>query len=191
MKTGRRDLDKASFEALLSALHADRDEAGESYERLRQRMVRFFKLHGVSFPDDLADQALDRLARKLNEGEAVRNRPGYLAGIARLILLEERSRARRERETLGRAQADQGPSSEQETGWEAVEQCLQLLPAESRELIQQYYSAAGRVRSDGRGRMAKELGISLNALRNRALRIRRELQKCAEEHSSERPAQDT
>jgi DNA-directed RNA polymerase specialized sigma24 family protein len=190
MKTGRRDLDKASFEALLGALHADRNEAGAVYERLRQRVVRFFTLHGISFPDDLADQAIDRLARRLKEGEVVRNLPAYLAGIARLILREERSKAQRQEENLGRAVPAQAPSSQPEPAWDTIEHCLQLLPPGSRDLIQQYYSAAGRGRSENRSRMSKELGISLNALRNRALRIRRELQKCAEGQSGEQPPQD-
>jgi DNA-directed RNA polymerase specialized sigma24 family protein len=128
----------------------------------------------------LADEALDRLARKLNEGETIRQLPGYLAGIARLILQEEWSKARRDGKNSRQVLVAPAVSSDNDLDWEAIESCLSMLPAESRELIQRYYSADGRALSRSRSRTAEELGISLNALRNRALRIRRELEKCAE-----------
>ena len=54
---------------------------------------------------------------------------------------------------------------------DAMEQCLAALPKDRRELIERYYV-------EDRAALAGALGISLNALRNRAMRIREELFKC-------------
>ena len=50
----------------------------------------------------------------------------------------------------------------------SIERCLAALPESSRELIERYYTGE-------RAALARELGISLNTLRNRALRIREKL----------------
>jgi DNA-directed RNA polymerase specialized sigma24 family protein len=55
--------------------------------------------------------------------------------------------------------------------FDAVERCLSTLPESSRDLIARYYCGE-------RAALAGELGISLNTLRNRALRIREKLYEC-------------
>ena len=69
---GRKDLkgwtlSPQSFDLLLSALHADRDRAGEEYERLRRTLVTFFDWRGCAFPEELADETFNRAARRLEE----------------------------------------------------------------------------------------------------------------------------
>ena len=54
---------------------------------------------------------------------------------------------------------------------ETLRRCLAALPARSRKLIEQYYLT-------DRVRMAEAMGISINALRNRAQRIRERLYDC-------------
>jgi DNA-directed RNA polymerase specialized sigma24 family protein len=49
--------------------------------------------------------------------------------------------------------------------------CLDVLPSDRRELIELYYT-------EDRAGLARKIGISLNALRNRAMRIREELFRC-------------
>jgi DNA-directed RNA polymerase specialized sigma24 family protein len=53
----------------------------------------------------------------------------------------------------------------------AIENCLAALPPDRRNMIERYYGA-------DRNALARELGVSMNALRNRALRIREELFNC-------------
>jgi hypothetical protein len=53
------------------------------------------------------------------------------------------------------------------------------LPAAQRELIEKYYGTDGRNQIESRKQLAEEHKISLNALRNRAMRIRIELEERA------------
>jgi hypothetical protein len=56
-----------------------------------------------------------------------------------------------------------------------LQQCLQSIPEQSRELIFRYYDVDEA--ADYRQQMARAYGISINALRNRALRIRMDLER--------------
>ena len=61
------------FEALLLRLGSDRETAGERYLQLRQRLVAVFEYRHCPRPEELADETLDRVARRLQEmGSAVR-----------------------------------------------------------------------------------------------------------------------
>ena len=60
-----------------------------------------------------------------------------------------------------------------------LQACLQSLGADSAAFILEYYGAdTGAKRIERRQRMAESSGVSVNALRNRALRIRLALEKC-------------
>ncbi len=171
-------LDAAAFDGLLDALHADRATASDEYERMRQRLIRFFSIQQTRVPEDLADEAFNRIARRIAEGEQIRNAQQYLSGVARVLLLEERYKRRREEQVM-RMVANAGrdtPSDDALPG--ALEACLATLPARSRELLQKYYSAEGRARIAARQQMADQMGMELNALRNRALRLRDRLEEC-------------
>ncbi len=166
-------LRREEFDALLARLDPERDRAAAGYEALRERLLRYFDWEGSVDADGLADEALTRLARKVASGEAIQNLPGYAAGIARLLALEHR-RAVRKRELIVLPE-------QQEDGGEAagcLERCLEELPPDSRLLILGYYDGDAGARIRNRSRMAKELGVSLNSLRNRALRVRDRLEKC-------------
>jgi DNA-directed RNA polymerase specialized sigma24 family protein len=60
-----------------------------------------------------------------------------------------------------------------------LEECLNELPEPHRHLIRRYYSLESRSQIDGRKLLAEEFNISLNALRNRALRIRSDVERKA------------
>jgi DNA-directed RNA polymerase specialized sigma24 family protein len=169
----RRELDRDALDALLGALAPeDRNLAGEKYEHLRRRLLDLFAWEHCQAPDELADETLNRLARKVLEGVAIPHLDRYAFGIARFLIQEE-TRARRNREAALRQMQLQGAiqSPPDEGMLQAMQGCLTALPGESRQLIERYYS-------EDRATLARELGISLNALRNRALRIRAELYKC-------------
>jgi hypothetical protein len=77
-----RSITAVGFARLLARLHPDVGEAGHEYERLRRALVKFFDWRGALSPDECADEALDRLARKLDE-TAVDDVRNYALGIAR------------------------------------------------------------------------------------------------------------
>jgi DNA-directed RNA polymerase specialized sigma24 family protein len=166
----RWELDREGWETLMAALAADREVAGHKYEDLRRRLTDLFAWEGCELPDHLADEALNRLARKLTEGVSIPHLDRYAFGIAR-FLVQEDLRARRGRQAALRQFPSQNPSGRSASMVAALEECLAGLPDANRGLIERYYA-------DDRGMLARELGISVNALRNRAMRIREELFQC-------------
>jgi DNA-directed RNA polymerase specialized sigma24 family protein len=166
-------LGREEFDALLARLDSDRDRAAAGYESLRERLLRFFEWEGAVEAEELADEALTRLARRVAGGEAIQNLPAFAAGIARLIALEHRRSVRR-RELIVLPE----PKEDRSRADECLERCLQELPPDGRSLILRYYDGDAGARIRNRSRLAAELGISLNSLRNRALRLRDRLEKC-------------
>lgn len=93
-------LDAGSFDSLLTALHGDRATAAAEYERMRQRLIRFFSIQQARSPEELTDTAFNRLARRISEGEEIRNAKQYFSGVARMLLLEDRYQRRQEEYAL-------------------------------------------------------------------------------------------
>jgi len=173
-----------SAEALarfLVCLDPDSDRAGEKYESLRLTLMKFFDWRGAQFPEECADETINRVIRKIDEGETIRDIPTYCHGVARLVLLEmlkgpESRRA--DFEELPPAALVAPKPEEKDERRECFEGCLKELPVESRQLILQYYSDEKREKIDRRSALARRLGIPLNALRSRAQRIRNRLEEC-------------
>ena|ERR1700679_3371704 len=178
-------MDGAAFDALLAALSPDRAVAGAEYERIRSRLIRFFSIHQARSPEDLTDTAFNRIARRIAEGEEIRNARQYLSGIGRILLFEDRERRRQEEHVL-RMVANASDARSDEELADALEACLATLPAGARDLLARYYSADGRKRIALRQQMAEEMGMELNALRNRALRLRERLEECVQKRTGQK-----
>ena len=174
-----------AFAGLLAALDPEESRAAEEYEAVRRRLVRLFQWRGVEFAEDYADETLNRVARKLEEGERIQNISGYVGGVARLVLLEahkERERERAAFDQLPPPVVEAEPSEEDGEGRvRCFESCMGGLDAETRTLILEYYDDAGGARIEKRKRLARALGLEMNALRNRALRVRDRLERCIDE----------
>ena len=78
-------LTQEAFDQLLAALDADRERAGHQYEIVRRKLLKFFEFHGSDAPEEHADETINRVARKLAEGERVENFNGYCLGVARRV----------------------------------------------------------------------------------------------------------
>ncbi len=166
---------------LLSRLAADQD-AAPAYEQLRLRLVTFFRRRFPVEAEAFADEAIDRLARRLNDGTPVDNLAAYALGIARFIALEGEARRRKEHHAAREAQRElewQMPDSAADPALPALRACLDSLEPESARLILEYYALdGGASRIERRQLLAERAGLTLNALRNRALRTRMALEKC-------------
>jgi hypothetical protein len=180
----RRELDQQSLEALLRALDPDRDRAASLYAHLFERLRSLFEWNGFEPSDALADQTLDRLALRLSQEsqgvEPVREPARFAAGIARMIMQETRRNEQRMKEAAEEFQqgAFAYATGEKERISAILNDCLERISADRRLLIERYYSSDARNHIGVRAALAKELKISLNALRNRAGRIRADLENC-------------
>ena len=181
---GARGLTAAGLAGLLARLDPDPERAATAYEVLRRTLVKFFDWRGAWVPEEGADETLDRLARKLAAGDQVGDVRSFAHGIARRVLLEQARRPEAriaradETELDGLAALDASAEADDEPVPACLERCLAELPRESRELILQYYVAEGRAKIENRRRVAEDLGLSDNALRSRAQRVRDRLERC-------------
>jgi DNA-directed RNA polymerase specialized sigma24 family protein len=177
-------LNQEAFDKLLVAFDVDRETAGRKYLEIRNNLTRFFEWRGCSFPEDHADETINRMAKRVFEGEAILNHSGYAMGVARLLLLEINKGRQREQSALaeiGAAPDVYVPEDDDETRLTCLRSCLQTLSPDNRELILQYYQGEKGEKIENRKKLLDRLGIPVNTLRMRALRLRERLQACVEE----------
>lgn len=173
------ELTEEAFAKFLACLDPDPARAGEKYEALREALVKFLDWRGAPFPEELVDETFNRVTRKLEEGETIRDAPTYCHGVARLVFLQSLERPGNRRVELEELSIIAIPEPDvTDVRRECLNHCLRQLPAENRELIIEYYRKEGRRKIDHRIAMAERLGIPLNALRSRAQRIRDKLERC-------------
>jgi len=177
-------LNQEAFDKLLVAFDVDRETAGRKYLEIRNNLTRFFEWRGCSFPEDHADETINRMAKRVFEGEAILNHSGYAMGVARLLLLEINKGRQREQSALaeiGAAPDIYVPEDDDESRLTCLRSCLQTLSPDNRELILQYYQGEKGDKIENRKKLLDRLGIPVNTLRMRALRLRERLQACVEE----------
>lgn len=177
--------DKESFERFLKALSSGKDPSADLYHELRDKLVRYCALRGVIYADEAADEALDRVIKKLGEGTHVDNVTNYSYGVARLVVLERIRKQATHRDvidTLGRS-----PQSDNSDGdnllMEYLMECLKELDGDLRELILAYFSSGNSSGKKGfrfREAMAASRGITVNSLRLKVFRTKKVLGKCVE-----------
>ncbi|HLM60656.1 MAG TPA: hypothetical protein VK308_07630 [Pyrinomonadaceae bacterium] len=178
-----------AFAKLLAAFAPDsNEEAGAKYEAARIRLIKLFQWRGVFDAEEAADETLNRVARKIDEGEIVRNISAFIGGIARFVLLEKLKSKERTNVSLEDApptafvkqpeEFADDPADEQKL--RCFNRCMREMPDEMRQIVVEYYNADadGSVRIEHRKRMAERLNLEMNALRNRALRVRGKLEDC-------------
>jgi DNA-directed RNA polymerase specialized sigma24 family protein len=167
------------LDRLLRQFDPDPEEAGERYLRLREKLVSYFEIERLARAEELADETLDRLARRVSQGEEIHKLSAYALGVARLVALETRQReAESARKLREFARISGGANEAREPGLQCLDCCLEKLPAESRALILAYYREDRGARIEQRKKMAEQFGLNAAALRNRALRLRANLEVC-------------
>jgi DNA-directed RNA polymerase specialized sigma24 family protein len=178
-----------AFEQLLSCFDSDRERAGQKYENTRRKLLEFFEARGSHTPDEHTDETLNRVARKIVEGEAIGNINNYCYGVAKFLWMEAARKRNKEPialddenalSTVSGADEEQREQlrQEQERRLECFEECLRKLPEETRVFIVEYYREENGLKIEQRKQQAARLNTTLNALRLRASRLRRELGVC-------------
>ena len=174
-------LTERAFAKLLACLDPEPARAGEKYEALRESLVKFLDWRGARFPEELVDETFNRVARKMDEGETIRDLPAYCHGVARLVFLQSLEHPSNKRVALEELAPIASPEPEPDVAdarRECFTHCLRNLPPGNRELITEYYRKEKRQKINHRILLAEKLGIPLNALRSRTQRIRDKLERC-------------
>jgi len=172
-----------AFDRFLAGLDADREQAGEKYEVLRLKLIKYFEWQGSPTAEDLADETVNRVTRKLFDGEPIRNLINYIFGTARYLAHEHRKELLHQDAALKELPNHIPFKTEKLDNIRigCFEKCLSGLPEADRELIITYYSPEKREKIDEHRRLADKLSISLNSMRLRVHRIKQRLEKCTSE----------
>lgn len=171
-------LDQRTFDLLLKWLGPDRERGGQKYEEIRRRLIRFFECRGVAYADELADETINRVSRRLPEiiCDYSGNPASYFYGVANKVHLEYlKKNASVE---LPAALPAPEPDEQVEEKAGCLDECLGRMTPQNRELMLEYYCGSKQEKIDGRKSLAARLGIGQNALRIRAYRLRLILQTC-------------
>lgn len=159
---------------------------------MRRRLAGYFDRRNCLVPDELADETLNRVARRLEEQGCITDAtPAHYCYItAKFVLLEHLREPERGQASLdalspqglplygaGSERPDAARESEQRL-LDCLEDCLNKLPSEDRELILRYYQGEQREKIKGRRELAVDRGLTMNALSIRACRIRNKVEAC-------------
>lgn len=187
-------LTQSALHRLLAWLDEDADSDGRKYLEMRRRLVAYFDRKNCSAPEELSDETLNRVARRLEEQGAIEcETPAkYCYIVARYVFMEHLREAQKDkalRDDVGRqprgndyAGFDVDDEKEiKEKMLHCLEQCAGKLESAHREIIFRYYIGKERIKIENRRALAAELGITINALSIRACRIREKLEVCVRE----------
>lgn len=177
-------LNPAAFNKFLAWLDGGTDSEGRNYLDIRERLVAFFDRKNCLNADELADETINRAARRLEEeGEIESETPAKFCYItAKFVFLEYLRSAEKFSVPIDDVSVKSNNSSEEielkEKRLDCLEHCTETLDAENRRLIVHYYFGEERAKIENRRKLAENLGITLNALSIRACRIRDKLEVC-------------
>ena len=171
-------LDQNQFDQLLAWLDEDREAAGRRYEQIRWRLITIFAARGCSTPEELADETIDRVARRISDiaDDYVGDKARYFFGVANNVHHEYLKQP-------AIAEIDSPPVEEEqdkERVHGCLERCLSRLDAADRAMVLRYFSQDKRAKVELHNDMADEMGITINTLRLRVLRLKQKLQPCVE-----------
>lgn len=174
----KREPTRENFDRLLLWLDADLDKAAAKYERIRLRMIKIFACHDCCEAEDLADQTINVVTSKIDW--LIENYVGdpalYFYGVAKNIYKEQIKKR-----TPAPAPPPPDPTPEDvEQVCSYLDECLDKLKSEDRELILKYHEGDKRDKINNRKRLAEIREISLNALRIKTYHIHSRLRECIE-----------
>jgi DNA-directed RNA polymerase specialized sigma24 family protein len=183
-----------SFRRLLAWLDEGADTGGERYLEVRRRLISYFARKQADAADELADETLNRVARRLEEEGSIPDAPArYCYIVARYVFLESlRAHRRRFEKPMDDGRRDiPAPLPDRERGMREVrlaclDRCLARLDADERDLILQYYQGEQREKIEQRRQLAARLQLTSNALAIRASRLRTHLESCVKRCSEQR-----
>ena len=170
-------LNAESFHRLLAWLDPDVEQAGQKYEDIRRKLIRIFASRGSWAAEELADETIDRVGKKVADlaADYVGDPSLYFFGVANRVFLEWR----RKSTTLPLAPPPLPDFAEQkEREDQCLSRCMANLPPPQRHLLLDYYREEKQAKINRRKALAVELDLTDNALKIKVFRLRVTLQEC-------------
>ena len=180
------DLREQTLRRLLAWFDQGVDTNGQSYLAIRERLLGYFDRKNCLHADELADETLNRVARRLDEegGNIETETPAkYCYIVARFVFMEYLRANEKEIAALDSVSRQANVMSNEDRDRKekmlaCLDHCAAKLESSQRKLIFDYYSGEQRVKIENRRSLAQTLGITVNALSIRACRIRDKLESC-------------
>jgi len=171
-----------SFRRLLAFLDPDETQAAHRYERLRQRLIRYFERRGCWQADLVADRTFIRVEEVLNretpEG-TLEGRDGFVVEVAKRVLSEWWREVRR-LEPPAAPPIEASSTAIDSLNSQIYDLCKSRLPDGDRALLERYFQplakGEGKLK-DVRVGMAAREGITIGALRLRIHVIKAKLEE--------------
>jgi hypothetical protein len=173
-------------ELLLRRLSSDGDDGWEQYRLLRQRLVKFFECNNCPDGYALADEVLDRVAKR-PDLDQLRSVAQFAIGVARNVARESHRQRMREISIEDRAGGIPAALPDEEGTLIAridnhqriacLGTCLDRLDERDRRLALEYYDSDGVPNHVRRRLLAVRFGFTMNALRVHMNRLRERLER--------------
>lgn len=172
------------FRRFLNWLAGDRELAAQVYEKLRRRLIAYFIKRQCADAEDLSDKVLNAaMEHFLKQNALLLGQPlPYIFGIARNVY----------RQYLNKQISMDGDvdwqrlsfpdvseeTSEKERRSVCLRNCLREMKDQERQLFLLYYLKKNEALDEYRIRLAKQFGLTINALRLKMMRLRDQLRAC-------------
>jgi len=175
----RSNMSQDNLERLLNWFGQDRDVSAKKYLETHERLTRWFYFKGCDCPEDLADEVMDRVAKKLPPPK--QDRIAVLLGFAGYVFMEyihDRNRFIEEHD-WGEDSSDTDETVVKEMRARCLDGCLEKLPKkDDRQFLLEYhkYEPGGKIH--WRKAMAQARHTTLNALRLRSCRLKSVVGEC-------------
>lgn len=173
------------FSRLLTLLDAEPEIASARYIELREKLVRILLWKGCPevAADSLADSVLDRIAVKLDAGEAVSDLAAYASGVLRFVWLEylRKSKEVASGDDLPEIAVNDEIADDPDNRLACLRSCMVEIcrgAVDQRLIVGYYDTTANEKNKEARRMLAEDLGLSATALRVRACRLRDKLETC-------------
>ena len=175
-----RDPTRAEYEKLLLWIDSDPNEAGLKLKQIEARLIRIFVSRGCTEDDSLKDEVVNRVAVRIdtvrqNYPDALRCCMSFVDNVHREYLREQKKKA------TAIPPPQPRPAEELEREDDCLKECMGKLTAAERHLFVTYFQGGKGSRIPARKGLMAELGISPNALRCQAHRLRKRVRLCLQE----------
>jgi hypothetical protein len=179
-------ISESAFQRLLEWIDGGNESEGKRYLEITNRLVNYFDRKNCLNPNELADETLNRVARRLEEeGNIDSETPEKFCYItAKFVFMESlRNKERQniqldeviENKLVINSYDDKGIMEQR---LNCLETCTNNFDNSNREIIFSYYYGEERIKIENRRNLAKKFELSVNALSIKACRLREKLHIC-------------
>ena len=178
-------LTKENFDEMLLWFSTDRETAGAKYEEIRNGLVRYFDFKGCADAEALADETINRVARKFTSFDTNNNHKHitYFYGFASKVFLEYLKKAENKSEELSdnfKLIEDKFGNEEIETKHNCLDKCLNKLSDEDKAMAIGYFGKEKSEKFEHRRQIAKRMNITIGNLHVKVYRLKATLKNCIE-----------